>query len=554
MLRLRNTCRRAGFAETEWPSCVDKIVDKSRPPGRLILPHCKNYVTFVGQLLGRLTVCGTNAYSPGCWTMDGENFPKLTHTWTEQLAPRTPGTNYNILITGDQVYSTLPRKSNNAVSVMKTLFRKISGSDPLLYTGDKFLRHPEFVKSLVVEKEDKVQSKILLFFTEDNIESRTVEKRLPMVAQLCKNEAGSAKANTRNIFSTALKSRMICGNHLTEQYYPHLQDIYFLQGKTGNVIYGLFKNSWNHSAVCSYNVEDIELLFNTSSLMDSSKKDLKIRPGTCLPSRELTPEETSEEAFSHPELTEWLWPSQNRTVFQHVDHYRKVVVDEITAVNQKTYRVLILAKDNGTAHKVVELEDGAINILEVIPFKQEGKLQFMKLEPNQHVVYMGTTREIARFSLDDCAAYNNSCTDCIQSRDPFCGWIDGKCESILNSDRIMVHQDLKQNATCIDEKKATTEYRIGDTATNDIVYNEYFLTCPTLSNRANYISMKDNMEAGTCNPSNEICKLRINVATDHREFKCTAREMKAENGVSESNSATKCIWFLVFTVQLLIVI
>ncbi|XP_075713876.1 semaphorin-7A isoform X2 [Rhinoderma darwinii] len=468
-------------------------------------PHCKNYLTFVGQLLGNLTLCGTNAQKAGCWVMNNENVHKLEDHWTELLAPRTPAMNYNILITGNQVYSTVPRKSNNAVSVMKT-FRKIYGNLPLLYTGHTLWRDPEFVKSLVVEKEDKVQSKILLFFTENNIETRTVEKRLTMVAQMCKNEVGSMKADTRNIFSTALKSHIICGNQLSGQYYPHLQDIYYLQGKTGNVIYGLFKNSWNHSAVCSYEVEAIESLFNTSSLFGSSKKDLKVRPGTCHPT--LTPEETSEEASRYPELTNWLWPSRNRTVFQNLNNFQKIVVDEITAVNQKTYRVFILATDFGTVHKTVELEDGVFDIPEVRPFKQKGRLQFMELKPNEHVLYMGTTREISRLPLDDCAAFYPSCKDCIQSRDPFCGWIEGKCESVLKFNSFMVQQNLKQNATCELKKESTTMY------------------------------LKENRHT-----------------INNKEVK----EMVEELGIlshkfMEPNTATKirCIWLLILTIQLLI--
>lgn len=383
-----------------------------------------------------------------------------------------------------------------------------------------------------------------------------------MVAQLCKEETGSAKANTRNIFSTALKSRMICGNQVTGQYYPHLQDIYFLQGKTGNVIYGLFKNSWNHSAVCSYEVEDIERLFNTSSLLGSTRNDLKIRPGTCLPSPTLTPEETSEEASSYPELTQWLWPSGNRTVFQNLDHYLKIVVDEITAVNQEIYRVLILATGDGTVHKVVELEDGALNVLKVIPFKQKGKLQFMELEPNEHVLYMGTTHEISRLSLDDCTAYNNSCTDCITSRDPFCGWTDGKCESVLKYSSSQVYQDLKQNATCGAENTSTTLRLKGarpESPNKEVYKTEYFLTCPTMSKHASYMWKNGDNEMVKCNRSDDICKLVLKEVTYPGEYKCVAKEMDIERAVlaytfQESNTATQiqCMWLLVFIIQLLI--
>ncbi|XP_069837319.1 semaphorin-7A [Dendropsophus ebraccatus] len=531
--------------------------ESTRCQGR---PYCKNDVTFVGQLLGKLTVCGTNAYSPGCWVMENETFQKLTYSWAQQLAPRTPVDNYNILISGSEVYSTLARKSNNGLSVMITTFRKLYGSDQLLYTGDTFLRRPKFVKSLVVEKEDKIQNKILLFFTEDNTESRTVEKRLPMVAQLCKSESGSVSANTRNVFSTALKSRMICGNQLTGQYYPHLQDIYFLQGKTGNVIFGLFKNAWDHSAVCSYEVEDIELLFNTSSLFGSSRKDLKIRPGTCLPPPQMTPEETSEEASNYPELTDWLWPSGNKTVFQNLNLYSKIVVDEITAVNQKIYKVLLLATDDGTVHKVVELEDGALNILNVIPFKQKGKLQFMELDPKEHVVYMGTTREISVLPLDDCTAYNTSCTDCVRSRDPFCGWVEGKCESVLKHKGSIV-QNLEQDAACKDEKESTAEstslYLKGNrpTSSNGV----YFLTCPTMLKHATYMWKNGDREMGKCDPSNDICELIVNEVSYPGEYKCIVKEMETERALlkytlPESNSATKpqCLWLLGLTILLLV--
>ncbi|XP_072003957.1 semaphorin-7A [Engystomops pustulosus] len=525
-------------------------------------PHCKNYVTFVGQLSGKLTVCGTNAHNrAGCWAMNGKNFSKLTSSWTAQMAPQTPVTNHNILITGNQVYSTLPPRTNNGRSTMKILFRKISGHDPLLYTGDKLMRDPEFVKSLVVEKEDKILSKIYLFFTEDNTETRTLEKRLPMVAQLCKEEQGSEKANTRYEFSTALKSRMICGNQLTGQYYPQLQDIYFLQGKTGNVIYGLFKNSWNHSAVCSYEVENIELLFNTSSLWGSSNTKLAIRPGTCLSS--YTPEETSDEASKNPELNEWLWPSSKKTVFHNQEHYSKIVVDEITGLNDMIYRVLLLATDNGIVHKVVELEDGAFNALKIMPFKQNGKLLFMDLDPNTHILYMGTTREIARLPLDDCAAYNVSCTYCIQSRDPFCGWIGGKCESVLKHSRSMIQQNLEQNATCEYEKESSIMFlkSFRDSSTHkDMHATQYFLTCPTMSKHASYFWKNGDTEMEKCDPSDDICKLIINKVTSPGEYKCMAMEMETEHTVLqykilESKNSAKvieCVWLLVLTIQLLI--
>ncbi|KAM4039745.1 semaphorin-7A isoform 1-T1 [Anomaloglossus baeobatrachus] len=506
--------------------------------------YCKNYITFVGLLLGKPTICGTNAYQPGCWAMDGKTFTKLPESWAYQLAPRTPVSSYTTLITGDQMFSTLPRRSNNGVIGKKTIFSKIYGNEPLLYTGDEFLRQPEFVKSLVVEKEDKLQNKILLFFTEDNTETRTIENRLSMVAQICKDDQGSAKNSIRYVFSTALKSRLICGNQVTGQYYPHLQDIYFLQGKTENVIYGLFKNSWNHSAVCSYKVQDIELLFNTSSLLGSSKNELKSHPGTCLPPPTLTPQETSEEVSNHPELTKWLWPSRNRTVFQNVVLYKKIVVDEIVAVNQK---ILILGTDDGTIHKSLQWEDEPYPIIEVQPFKQKGKLQFMELK--QHVLYVGTTHEISRLSLDNCTVYNN-CTDCVQSMDPFCGWIEGKCESVLKRNSSLGQQNV--NDTCESQNESSKEYQKEDKNPHKV------FTCltVTVSILPSYNVKDGNLEIfQKCN--NDTCNLIIKNVTNPTEYKCTAIEMEPQHAEVKNrlNTATKiqCIWLLVLTIQLVII-
>ncbi|XP_075064395.1 semaphorin-7A [Mixophyes fleayi] len=523
-------------------------------------PYCQNHVTFVGQLLGDLTVCGTNAYNPSCWRMDDERFQKINMTWTEQLAPRIPGANYNILITGNQTYSTLPRKSNNAASIMKPIFRMINGTDPLLYTGDNLMNKPHFVKSLVVEKENRLQDKILLFFTEDNSITRTTEKRVSMVAQMCKGERGSEKPSTRYVFSTALKSRLICGNKKA-QYYPDLQDIYFLQGKTGNVIYGLFTDAWNHSAVCSYKTEDIELAFSTSSLFGASKKNLNIRPGTCL--SELTPEVTSDEASNFPELTEWIWPSGNQEVFQTLTHYRRIVVDEITAVNQESYRVLILATDNGTVHKVVEQNDGALNILELRPFSQKGQILYLELEQREHAIYVGTAREVSRLPLDDCTAYNTSCVDCIQSRDPYCGWLQGECQSILTTKSHRILQNLTQGAMC--EQDAITQPIIGDSLAprTDVQVPRktmYSLTCPAVSNHATYSWKNGDVEMECCMRQNGICYLFLERVTNPGKYQCLVQEMATEHVILEydlmlPNNATRMQynWFLGFTFLLLTV-
>ncbi|XP_072258248.1 semaphorin-7A [Pyxicephalus adspersus] len=524
-------------------------------------PYCKNFLTFMTRLDGDLMVCGTNAYNPSCWKMVDENWEKVTgQSWAEQLSPPFPGCNYKILNTGNEVYSTIPRQSNNAASTRRATLRKIYGKEPMRYTGGNLLKKPVFVESLVVEGEQKTESRIYLFFMDDNSERRTTDQRVPMIARMCKEEMGSEKPDDRNMFSTALKSRLICGNQ-EGQYYHFLEDIYFLQSQ--NLVYGLFSNAWNHSAVCTYRIEDIEIVFNTSNLFESSKKDLRIRPGKCLLER--TPQETAEEAANHPELVDWVWPSGNRTVFQTFDYYRKLVVDEVTAVNNEIYRVIVVATDKGTLHKIVqeqELENGARNVLEIHPFSKARKILYLKLE--QHILYVGTAHEGSRIPLDDCRAYNKSKSDCIIGEapiDPYCAWC-GRCRSSLNI-RVHVLQNSTQEAFC-EQGNEVSKVQRHVSRPNKFLneYNEpppsvYLLTCPAESKQATYWWVYGDNQKEQCTPHNGTCNLFFQDIKPG-EYKCIEEEFTGERVVSRfefkvgnSSSRLQFGWLLALSLLVL---
>ncbi|KAM4748955.1 semaphorin-7A [Rhinophrynus dorsalis] len=385
-------------------------------------PYCKNYVTLVGQLEGKLLVCGTNTYQPTCWTLN-EDMSHSLKNLGERFSPRIPGTNYNILITGNETYSTIIRASNNG-NTKKDRFQKIYGNAPLLNTGDTLMTNPHFVKSLLVEKDRKYQDKILLFFREDNKFTRTTERRVSMVAQMCKGDAGP-ESSSSYLFSTALKSRLICGNPKTGQYYPLLKDVFLL--KSNRMVYGLFTNAWNYSAVCSYTLNDIEKTFSTSSLWEAPVKELKVHPGTCLPPGNMTPEETFDVVSKYPELTDWLEPSGKKVVFQSLNNYTKLAVEEVTGSDGK--QVIFLAQAEGNVHKVVELSGSSEHVLEMRPFNKPDEILYLELEPTEHVLYVGTQSSVARLRMDDCSGYK-SCKSC--SRDPYCIWKEQKCQSILD--------------------------------------------------------------------------------------------------------------------------
>ncbi|XP_053320148.1 semaphorin-7A [Spea bombifrons] len=488
--------------------------------------YCKNYVTLVAQLEGKLLVCGTNSYKPTCWSLNNGTLHKRNDL-TEEFSPQIPGTNYNVLITGNETYSTVIRQTNNGFA-KKPRFHKIYGSRPLLYTGDYFMRNPHFVKSMVVEKEDKDQDKILLFFREDNVQTRTSEKSLSMVAHICKGEQGAQNTNSYNMFSTALKSRLVCGSIQKGQYFPVLQDVFLLKSRTGNLIYGLFTNAWNHSAVCLYSLLDIENVFSTSTLFESENNNLRVRPGTCLPSGGHTPEDTFTEVSKHPELTDWVEPKGRDVVFQTLSHYTRFVVDEITG-DGETNRVIFLATDNGTVHKIVELGDGATNIQEIRLFSKSEKILYLELEPTKHALYVGTATQVVRLLVDDCTAYNQDCESCIRARDPYCGWENGSCRSVLRNKRSLQNITHGARVNCIQQRSRVLPQTPFSEGYND---TRYFLTCPAVSKHATYSWRYGDIEISGCTPHNGVCALLFDKVTDFGEYQCIEQEQETQRLVS----------------------
>ncbi|XP_075438729.1 semaphorin-7A [Ascaphus truei] len=420
--------------------------------------------------------------------------------------------------------------------------RKVYGSDPFLYTGERLIaKNPHYVKSLVVEKEDRDQEKILLFFREDNVdpEAARTEPRVSMLAQLCKGDAGSASSDGYYQFSTALKSRLMCGYPRAGQYYPHLQDIFLLRGRTGDQsqVYGLFTNSWNQSAVCSYNVGDIESLFITSPLRGAQEekvKNLSVRPGTCLPAGTRTPEDTFMVISRHPEVTEWVEPSGKDAVFQTSSHYTKMAVDEVMARDGKRYRIILLATDDGAVHKVVELDDGAMNVLETRPFQHPGEIVYMELDPKEHALYVGSPREVARLALDTCGGYEQTCEGCVLSRDPYCGWTGSACGSVLNSTGAAMLQNITHGSfSKCTNPKPHKQYQ-GPAPGEGVRHGtRYFLTSPALSEHATYSWTRDGQDLGHCAPHNGSCTLLLLHVTEYGRYQCLAQEGGAQRVVAE---------------------
>ncbi|XP_053573307.1 semaphorin-7A [Bombina bombina] len=493
---------------------------------------CYNYVTLVGHLEGKLLVCGTNSYNPGCWYLDEKTFTK-NNDLAEEFSPEKPGTNFNILITGNETYSTIVHQTNNG-RTMQPKFKKIHGSKPLLCTGDKLVKNPHYVKALLVEKEDRDQDKILLFFREDNKESQITEPRVSMVAQLCKGDQGVDSSINPYEFGTAMKSRLLCGNEKTLQFYPTLQDVFLLKSKEGTRIYGLFTSAWNHSAVCSYKLEDIENIFSTSGLLNYQG----IWPMTtngCPKNRAKTPEGTYKVLSEHPELKDKVKPKGQNALFQIPSHYTKMVVDEVT-YNSETYIVIILASGDGAVHKFVQIKNDLVNVLGLHPFKKPEEIQYMELEPKEHALYVGTTQEVAKIRLDDCKVYNSNCEECVCSRDPYCGWTEsGGCQSIFYQSTSMIRDIVHRNTSkCPQDVPLAQSRKVGKIIKEQTLPEwNYTLKCHQLSQHASYSWQYNDNHMMDCTHHDVSCTLLLGQEVKDGIYQCLEKEDGKERIVYE---------------------
>lgn len=48
-------------------------------------------------------------------------------------------------------------------------------------------------------------------------------------------------------------------------------------------------------------------------------------------------------------------------------------------------------------------------------------------------LYVGSTTKVVEIPMDMCRVYRNNCESCLLARDPYCGWLNGTCQSVYLS-------------------------------------------------------------------------------------------------------------------------
>uniref|UniRef100_A0A8C1J968 Sema domain-containing protein n=1 Tax=Cyprinus carpio TaxID=7962 RepID=A0A8C1J968_CYPCA len=310
------------------------------------------------------------------------------------------------------------------------------------------------------------REKVYSFFAEKH-KSRDGESEqwIPRVSQSCMNDRGGSKSLLQSSWTSMIFTRLFCGRGYE---FTQMIDVATLEMDNDTKIYVLFRNYWNMSAVCVYNMTEISNIFNSSEF-NSTKVPVNHRPGTCVKDSTRLSSEVLGFMKDRPELKDWVKPENGPMLFQH-QHYTHIQVDRV-----RDHTVLLLSLESGGVHKVLEVsvEQPVFIIAEYLPFPQETHITSMLLDASQKRLYVSSSNEVVQIDLQTCNMYGNDCNECKLSRDPYCGWNGSHCTAAAEN-QVQDFGDCKKS-----EATPNTKIHVPPSS-------KHFLQCPMISHHATY--------------------------------------------------------------------
>ncbi|XP_042329388.1 semaphorin-7A [Sceloporus undulatus] len=489
----------------------------------------ENYLTLLREYEDKLLICGTNDCNPACWYwVNGAKERRLS---AQGLAPYELDLNFIVLVDGSEIYSTIKK---HRYGKGRYRFRRIEGAVKL-YSSFTLMNNPQFVKGAILKQDEPHNERIYLFFREDNPEwprNPTAPRTVSRVAQLCKSDNGGPGSISASMWTTFLKATLLCADNVTDRHFDNLQDLFIVESPiwSETKVYGVFSNEWNYSAVCVYTVDSITKIFQTSPFKGYNGEIPTVRPGQCLEGNKATPTASFSVADSYPEMSEKV---KQHAVFYSKHFYHQIGVHQVQVADEETYSVLYLSTDRGTIHKVVLLPKGAMNILEIQPFRSSATIKSMTLDNARNELFVASGDEVVQLPMDMCGAYKDNCESCVLARDPHCGWIDGTCASVYDHDQYG-NRKLLQALThdvpsdiCSSAHYSNTEGK--DTIPHDIPLlpqARYYLNCSAKSHHADYTWFHNDQNVTHCSSGHHHCIHFIKNMTDdlYGNYFCISQE------------------------------
>lgn len=509
---------------------------------------CENVITVIEKFQDSLFVCGTNGHKPQCWKLFS-SVNNQSHEIVESyegtgISPFVHTQNSLSLTVEGDLYAAAPMGDDRS----SLQFRRKAGSRTNVWMYNKWVSEPTFISASWVKRmEDPENDKIYIFFREKNSDpSPEADPWISRVAQVCKVDEGGSKRFLQNMWTSFLKSRLVCGFPEESLYFNHLVDIYVLQAEDWREtrVYALFTSGWNSTAVCIYSVGMIEGIFENSTFKGYDKDIPTPRPGTCVPNSRRLPAATVSVVKDNPEMTDWVH-SMHRTAPFYVsnNNYTKIAVDRVQAVDQHMYNILLLATDSGKIHKVLEAGSEPFIISET-QLPSSSTVQSMKLDSKKKKLVLGFSEKISAMDLQRCEEYNSSCQECVLARDPYCAWtkfgcaptVPGGIQNLMNGEpsvcSTLAEEQPKLNRTKREtDSPSPVNLMTVHTVPLDV---PFYLSCPIDSYHAAYTwEHTDNSSPCLQMQSNCLHLIPAMAQENYGIYKCVSKEKDYEKVVKQ---------------------
>ncbi|KAJ8343452.1 hypothetical protein SKAU_G00307810 [Synaphobranchus kaupii] len=445
---------------------------------------CEYDITILHKISGgkEVFVCGTNGILPVCCHVPQSQLGSCGSFSAEGIAPFSVEEKAPSLYIEDELYTT----ANLYIRGDGVGIHRHYGTKGKISSRANKTEQRVVAMAISGPRADPVQDRIYTFFVERNLDRHPEAAHwVSQVMQVCKADRGGTKNILDRHWTSLLTARLYCGIPEKALHFNRLLDVDVLHAAnwTDSKVYALFTTGWGMRAVCIYTMGAIDHVFMTSRFKHKAEP-APIQPRMCVENSKNLPPEVLRQMKDYQEMKDLIRPVNASSPFMvSYRHYRHIRVDTVMGRDHVRHTVLFLSLESGKVHKVLEQAGPTFIIAELQPFRSRTHIQNMLLQTSTKKMYVSSSSEVVELDLRSCVKYGQRCEDCVQARDPYCGWDGTKCTA-ASRDTV---QDVKHGNYMVCEEEGRTDKYVASRHVHSLPPTaKYVLQCPIVSGHAHY--------------------------------------------------------------------
>nr|XP_016852893.1 PREDICTED: semaphorin-4C [Anolis carolinensis] len=228
---------------------------------------CFNYIRLLQPYnSSHMYTCGTYAFQPKCAYIDVATFSLDRQSFEDGKGkcPYDPAKGHTGLIVEEELYSaTLYNFLGTEPVILRNLGPQYSVKTEHLST---WLNEPHFVGSAFVQEskgsDNGDDDKVYFLFSERAVEyDCDIDQVVARVARVCKGDVGGARTLQKR-WTTFLKARLLCSIPEQQLHFTRMQGSFTLNGDHCFCLCSLCRGDVDVSAVCQYEILDVQKVFD----------------------------------------------------------------------------------------------------------------------------------------------------------------------------------------------------------------------------------------------------------------------------------------------------